>query len=279
MLNFFKQHSYLILLTLLFAASVQLMGISVKNPEFPGAGWSLISRILYPVQKLTHEINETGRYIWRQYVWLQQVAIEREMLALQVKELKDRNSALIELVHENERLRNLLNYHDFESHKGVVSSVIGRDPSNWHRTITIDKGKADGLMTGLPVVAGSGIVGQVISVSSRTAKVLMINDSASSVGAMLQESRSIGVIEGVFKSDELSLSYVENLQDEAVSKGDRVITSGMDGVFPKGLLIGFVSSYTEEAGSLFYNISVTPAADLRRLENVSVLIPDKSISE
>jgi rod shape-determining protein MreC len=273
MLQYFSRHSYTLSIGLLIAVSIQLMSVSVRNPELPASGWGLLARILYPVQKLTHEVFETADFIWNRYIWLQHVALERDILLLQLGELQERNSTLSELAHENERLRSLLNYSDMTSHESIVASVIGRDPSNWLMTLTIDKGSDHGIRTGLPVVSGDGVVGQVASVGAQSATVLMINDTASGVGAMLQNSRAIGVIEGVFKSNEVSLGYIENIQEEVVGVGERVITSGMDGVFPKGLLIGEVKSISDNPGSLFRDILVQPAANLKKIELVTVLLP------
>lgn len=273
MLNFLSRHSYVISIAILFTVSIQLMSISVKNPDIPASGWNLLSRIIYPIQKMTHEVFETSDHIWNRYIWLQHVALERDVLLLQIKELQERNSTLSELAHENERLRSLLHYSDSNTHSGVVASVIGKDPSNWLMTLTIDKGSNHGIRTGLPVVSGEGVVGQVASVGNKSATVLLLNDAASSAGAMLQKSRTVGVIEGVFNTNDLRLNYIDNIQEESIPLGERIITSGMDQVFPKGLLLGSVKSVSENSGSLFKDIVVQPAADLKKIELVTVLLP------
>jgi rod shape-determining protein MreC len=276
MLQYFSRHSYSLTVVILLAVSIQLMSMSTKNPELAGFGWRIISRIIYPVQKLTHEVFETSDFLWNRYLWLQHVALERDILALQIKELREQNSILTELAHENERLRTLLHYSDMRSHKGVVASVIAKDPSNWLMTVTIDKGEKAGLYPGIPVVTGEGIVGQVVVVARNTSTVLLLNDTASSVAAMLQDNRSTGVIEGVFKKNDLALNYVENIQDEVIHIGERVITSGMDGIFPKGYLIGFVKSISDDENGLFRKIKVESAVNLQKLELVSVLVPESN---
>ncbi len=273
MLHYFSRHSYILSVVILLGISLQLMSLSVKNPAAAASGWSLLSRIIYPLQKMTHEVFETSYFVWNRYIWLQHVALERDVLFLQVKELEERNSILSELAHENERLRSLLNYTDSNTHTGVVASVIGKDPSNWLMTLSIDKGSRHGIRTGLPVVSGDGVVGQVASVAPESSIVLLINDTASSVGAMLQTSRSVGVVEGIFNSNVLKLSYIENLPEETIPVGERIITSGMDEIFPKGLLVGEVKNLSENSGSLFRDITVQPAVDLKRIELVTVLLP------
>jgi rod shape-determining protein MreC len=239
----------------------------------PQAGWSLLAKIVYPIQKITHEVFETGSFVWNRYIWLQHVALERDILQLQIKELEERNSVLSELTHENERLRSLLNYTDSNVYTGVVASVIGKDPSNWLMTISVDKGSNDGIKVGLPVVSGNGVVGQIAAVSPKSSIVLLINDTASSIGAMLQKNRSVGVIEGLFNSNELKLSYIENIQEESFSIGERVITSGMDDIFPKGLVIGDVKEVSHADGSLFIDIRVLPSVNLKKIELVTILLP------
>ncbi|HMO17518.1 MAG TPA: rod shape-determining protein MreC [Oligoflexia bacterium] len=247
--------------------------MSSRNPQIAGLGWNILQRIIYPVQKLVHEVYETGQNIWIRYLWLQNVALEREVLLLQVRDLEEQINSYIEIKNENKRLRDLLQYKDSTGVTGVVGSVIGKDPSNWLMTLTIDKGANDQLRPGLPVVSGSGVVGQIAAVSNNSSTVLLIADSASSVGAMLQDDRAAGMVEGVFRSDTVRLSYVENLHGEIVKPGDRVITSGMDGIFPKGLLIGVIEEIGEDRGALFRDILVRPAVDFRRIESVTVLIP------
>jgi rod shape-determining protein MreC len=270
MLQQFKSRSYFLSVAGLLAVSIQLTSLSIKYPELPSAGWSLVERFILPLRKLNHEFFETGSYVWEHYIALQNIALEREVLSLQIDELKKKNIVLTELEHENERLRSILNYRKSDTHEGIVASVIGRDPSNWLKTLTINKGSNHGIRPGMPVMSGEGVVGQTASVGSKSTTILLLNDSASSVGAMLQNDRSVGMAEGIFKSDLLRLNYVENIQGEILTVGENVITSGLDGVFPKGLLIGTVSEVSE-GGSLFRDITVVPSVDLRRIETVVVL--------
>lgn len=268
-----KRHYYYLSILALVALSVQLMSVCSRNPQIAGMGWGLLQRAIYPAQKFIHEIYETGQYVWNRYLWLQDVALEKEMLTLQVDELEEEVSRLIETRNENERLRGLLQYRRSKGYRGVVASVIGKDPSNWLMTLTVDKGSDDGLSPGLPVVSGRGVVGQVAAVSPTSSTVLLIADSASSIGAMLQDERAAGLVEGVFRSDLLRLTYVENLRDE-IRSGERVITSGMDGVFPKGLLIGVVKDVSEDRSGLFRDITVKPSVDFRKIESVSILVEE-----
>jgi rod shape-determining protein MreC len=153
---------------------------------------------------------------------------------------------------------------------------VGRDPSPLFQTIIIDKGKTAGVEKSLPVVVAQGIVGQVIDASDRYAKVLLIIDQDSSVDALVQRSRGRGVIKGdgeggcVFK-------YV--LRKEDVSVGDIVVSSGLDGVFPKGLRVGQVSEVVRRNAGLFQNVVITSFVDFEKLEEVLVVLSEDDGNE
>ena len=135
--------------------------------------------------------------------------------------------------------------------------------------MTIDKGASEGIVAGLPVISGSGIVGQVIKVGSHSARVLLIIDRASGVDVMVQSSRARGILQGVGSSP-CDFQYVS--EAEHVENGEKVVTSGMDGVFPKGLNVGVVSAASSTSTGLFHPMKVSPAVVFSRLEDVLVLL-------
>ncbi|PLX77772.1 MAG: rod shape-determining protein MreC, partial [Desulfuromonas sp.] len=138
------------------------------------------------------------------------------------------------------------------------------------RTSLIDKGAEDGVEPGMPVVASEGVVGRVVRSSSGQARVLLITDASSAMAALIQHNRARGICRG--KGDDLAFDFV--LRQENVNVGDRVVTSGMGGVFPKGLVIGQISSFYRQEFSLFQSIEVTPAVDFAHLEEVLVLLQE-----
>ena len=271
MITYFKSRSIHILFVSLILISIQLMSFSLRFPAFPMYGWKTTEIILSPGQKLFSEVFQTSDFLWRRYVWLQDTSLERELLSLQVSELKTKNARLEEMGNENDQLRNILSFKRSADQEGIVANVIGRDPSAWLMSITIDSGTANGVSLGMPVSNGVGVVGRIIAVSSNTSSVLLINDPTSSIGAMLQTSRATGLLEGWLKNDNLKLNYIESLKEDSISKGERVITSGLDSVFPKGLLLGEVSEVREIPGQLFKEVLVRPAVDLAIIETVLVL--------
>jgi rod shape-determining protein MreC len=147
--------------------------------------------------------------------------------------------------------------------------VVGKDPSPWFRSIIIDKGKNDGVVRGLPVVVPDGIAGQVVDASGGFAKVMLIIDPTSAVDAIVQRTRSRGIVQGEFPGQCL-LKYV--LRKHNIQVGDTVISSGLDGVFPKGQRIGRVTEVLRGSAGVFQDVVVTPFVDFERLELVLVVL-------
>jgi rod shape-determining protein MreC len=192
------------------------------------------------------------------------------VLGERLDELEGRNALLAELQHENNQLRELLAMKKERPMEGVVAKVIGYDPSKWVRAVVIDKGKRDGLMNGMPVVNVKGVVGQIVAVSLKTARVLLISDHASGLDVIIQnDTRSRGVVEGS-GGNSCELQYVT--REEEVRVGDRLVTSGMDGIYPKGLLVGSISNFSSGMGSLFHRIEVKPVVDFDALETVFIVV-------
>jgi rod shape-determining protein MreC len=150
----------------------------------------------------------------------------------------------------------------------LAAEVIGRDPSSWFKTIIVNKGMEDGVQEGVPVVVPEGVVGLVVEVASNYSKVLLIIDQNSAVDGLVQRTRSRGVIQGN-PSGECIFKYV--LRKHEVILGDTVVSSGMDGVFPKGLRIGRVSEIIKLNAGIFQEIIVTPYVDFEKLEEVLII--------
>jgi rod shape-determining protein MreC len=151
----------------------------------------------------------------------------------------------------------------------VAAKVIGRSPSPWVKTIMIDKGTDNGLTRGLPVMVSEGIVGQVIAVSDRYSRVLLVTDRNSAVDALVQSSRARGIVKGN-NTDECSFCYA--LRKDEIQAGEMIVSSGLDGVFSKGLRIGQVVDVKKESSELFQTILLKTCVDFDRLEEVLVSI-------
>jgi len=161
-------------------------------------------------------------------------------------------------------------------YKGVTANVIGLPASQWEQVIVVDAGTAKGIKLSMPVLAANGLLGQVVEVGPNYSKVRLITDQESGVASLLQNNRAQGITQGSL-SGTLTMNFVS--MDATVTAGDTVVTSGLGGVFPKGLIIGQVSKVSKEVNSLYKVIQVQPANDMSQVEQVIILTnapPDTS---
>ena len=184
------------------------------------------------------------------------------------EELRARNAELQESVRASERLEELLQLRSTYSLQSTAARIISTSSDSWSNTVTIDKGSSAGIAVGMPVTDSKGAIGQVIEVSPGTAVVRLIFDENSSVSAMIQSSRAQGMLQGSADST-LRLNLIRT--DQTVVVGDMVVTSGLGGVYPKGIPIGEVMSVEKSSGALYYDIVVSPLASLETYEEVLVI--------
>lgn len=229
--------------------------------------WALLE-ITSPFQKaITYSTDAIGNLI-DSYVFL--VNLKRENVALRkmVAELRKENNLLMEKAIASERLRNLLQFSKEIPRSMLPAQIIGIDPSSWFRTILIDKGTKHGVNRGMAVVSPEGIVGHVLQTSPHYSKVLLITDFNSSVDAIVQRSRAKGLVEGN-GDNRCRLKYAERTQD--IQPGDRVITSGLGGRYPKGLMIGTISKIQKKSYGLFQYAEIMLNVNFGKLEEVFVI--------
>lgn len=171
------------------------------------------------------------------------------------RELNAQNVELKEYQLTAERLQDLLGLQNTYNLQSTAATVIGGSTDSWTRTVTLDKGSNAGISVGMPVFDSAGTVGQVIQVSATTSTVRLLRDENSSVSAMIQSSRAQGMVEGSADGT-LHLNLIRT--DQTVNVGDTIVTSGLGGVFPKGLPLGKVTSVSRTPGALYYDIVVEP---------------------
>ena len=205
--------------------------------------------------------------LWHNYFYLRGVRQENRDLKLQIERLRIEQVRLNEDAEQARRLQALLGFKEQFISKTLAAQVIGSSGSEQSRSIYIDKGTHDGIKPDMAVITAEGVVGKVLRVFKTTSQVLLINDQTSGVGAILEKSRLQGVLRGT-PLGEVVLEKV--MSDETVQPGERVLTSGGDQIFPKGLPVGTVTKVSP-GPDLFLNIRVKPAADLSRLEEVLVI--------
>jgi rod shape-determining protein MreC len=199
--------------------------------------------------------------------------LEHENSALQVenRELRATNQSLRDVEHEVNRLRHALNYRERSVFKLIAAEMVARDSSTWWRTVTINRGRRDGIETDMPVVTDEGLIGKTTSVSDVISVVLLVSDENCRVAASVEGSREQGIVSGervtTGLTPRLDLNFLSKQAD--LKPGQKVYTSGVGGVFPSGLLIGVVKSY--RVRELDGQAQLTPAVDLSHLEDVFVV--------
>lgn len=254
--------------SVLFIFALFLTAYSSKRPEVARSGFTLLSRVVAPAQSSTSSVYSWFSDVWNGYIALTGVVTENHELSKRLELLERQNAFLREFESQNKDLRALLSMRAAESLEGSGAVVIGYDPTSWIKTFIINRGSADGLVPRQAVVQASGLVGQVIAVAPHSAQVLLITDSSSGVDALVQRSRTRGVVVGRGRQ-KCQMLYVPNGED--VHEGDVIISSGMDGIFPKGLIIGKVSDVGTRSNGLFQDVDVRPVVDFDMLEHVFVV--------
>ena len=176
-----------------------------------------------------------------------------------------------EISLENQRLRKMLDIKERGEFDFIAAGVIGKDPTNWLNSLIIDKGSDAGIRINMPVMSLSGLIGKVIECGPRMSKILLISDVNSRVVVLLQRTRQEGMLEGA----EQGLCRLKYLPIDAdVELGDTVISAGVGGVYPKGVIIGKVESVKVERGGLYKSCIVKPSADLNGIEEVLCIKSD-----
>jgi rod shape-determining protein MreC len=200
---------------------------------------------------------------------------ENERLRKRIQALEVERNKLFEAEATNRRLQQLLEFRSQLPSGSITASIIGNSASTWFQSCLLDKGSADGVRTGMAVVTPIGVLGRVVSVTARTAKVLLVTDPNSGVDVLVQRTRARGIVSGSLESGTI-LKYVKRTED--IQEGDRLITSGVDGIFPKGLLVGTVIKVRKQSLGLFQYVEVLPAVISARAEEVLVVNtgPDKA---
>jgi rod shape-determining protein MreC len=250
--------------------AVNIIGLSVTSRRSTSFGIERIAlSAIAPFQELVTRSLRFARDIWQHYFYLVTIARVNQVLLQELGQAVEDQNQWHETELANVRLRDLIDFQRNISERVVAAEVIGKDPSAWFNTVIIDKGEADGLTRGLPVVIAQGIVGQVIEVSTHYSKVLLIVDSNSAVDSLVQRTRARGVIKGE-STAQCRLDYV--LRKNDVRIGDTIVSSGLDGVYPKGLRIGLVSQVIENDADIFHEVIITPFVDFEKLEEVLVIL-------
>jgi len=255
-------------LTLLILVSFILLALNTRGKRQPQSVEILIATLVSPVQELMTNTERTIVTAWGKYVDLVDVKEENLRLKTEISVIERLRNQLTEIKLKQKRLLALLEIKEKSPHTMMMAKIIGYDSTNWDRAVMIDKGSTDGVTRKMPVVSSSGVVGKIESVYPFSSKVLLVTDIRNAVDAIIQETRSRGVMVGGNR-DICEMKYVS--LEEKVSAGFHIISSGFGGIYPKGLLLGQVKRVGKEFG-LFQRVYVTPSSDMAHLEEVMVIL-------
>src|SRR6476646_3135780 len=264
-----RYKNLIVLVGVLFA---QVLGLAVQVKRTTDTESSRLIRIwavntVTPFEKILYWMHSGTGNLWHNYFYLRGVRAENRELKAEIERLRLDQVRLNEDAAQARRLQALLAFKEQFILQTLPAQVIGSGGSEQSRIVYIDKGQRDGLKPDMAVITVDGIVGKVLKVFGSTSQVLLIDDQTSGVGAILEKSRLQGVLRGT-PAGEIVLEKVT--ADETVQPGERVLTSGGDQVFPKGLPVGTVTKVST-ASDLFLNVRVKPTANLSKLEEVLVI--------
>jgi len=222
-----------------------------------------------PVQKAVAMPFGAARRTWRRYLSLVDAERDNETLHAEIARLAEENLQLREALVASGRLQRIAEMRERYEIPMLPCELVGVDASPWFRSVLVDRGRDRGVRSGMPVISEQGLVGLVTATSRRSAKAMLVLDRQTAIDGVIQRSRSRGIVRGR-GGEELEFEFVARGSDVAVD--DQVITSGLGGVYPKGLHIGTITAISDPDAQLLQKASVRPAVDFGRLEQVFVML-------
>lgn len=269
-MEFLRRNRILVTSATLLVASLLLISISARAQPYRDPFGVLLLDALAPFQVVFSWFGRGAGQVWSGYVDLVDAREEAGQLRGQVAALEGQLARLAELERENQRLAALLEFRARVEGTAYGARVIARDPGPLSTTLTIDRGARDTVTRGMAVLAPDGVVGRVVEVSHTASRVALLTDHNSGVDALIERTRARGVVQGGADGT-CAMNYLH--RDADVQIGDRVLTSGLDGVFPKGIVIGTVVELRRRHRGLLQSAVVQPSAALDRLEEVVLVTP------
>ena len=261
-------------LVMLLVTNLVIMGFDARDAE----GRQLFMRVwtqafASPLQNASSKASGATSNFFSQIFNFHSTAQENEQLKQRLAQVELELHNAQQQAAENERLKGLLNLKEKTGFDSVPARVIARDPSVWFNTITINRGSSSGIAINNPVVTSTGIVGRVITVSPWAAQVMLVTDEKAGAGAVvgqLGQSSAMGSVRGRPELGLIEMRYVSGL--EKVEKGDYVMTTGQDGIYPPGLNVGEVVEVKNGTATQPHDILIRPGARLDQMEEVAVLL-------
>ncbi|MFH1874913.1 MAG: rod shape-determining protein MreC [Pseudomonadota bacterium] len=258
-----------------------LIFFSLSSSRARSASWyeSAILNLLSPIQGVVSFLSNRLGSVWDKYFYLVEVSEQNKELIKDNARLQSELIRQEDVIHENQRLRSLLEYKQAISYPTKVARVIANDPRADFKSITINKGRKHGVKPLMPVIGSKGLVGHVGKVATYSAQVLLIIDPNSAVDVLDQRSRAAAVLIGTAKKTELKagayisrLEYLRRVSD--IKESDIIVTSGFDQVYPRGIPVGTIHNIVETSYGVFQEAEVVPFENFAELEEVLVILKD-----
>lgn len=264
----FRRYAIPTVVILLLLSALILISLRVKDRTGVAFMDGLLMEICSPFQKGSTFVINKIKGVSEGYLFLVHLHRENEQLKKKIADLQKENDQMREMALAHERLRKLLQFRETLSSTVIAAEVVGRDPSSWFKSVTINKGEKDGVRKGMAVISPEGVIGQILKTAPSHSVVLLITDYNSAVDSIVQRTRAKAIVEGE-GGNRCQLKYL--LRAEDVVAGDKVITSGLAGNFPKGVMIGEVRKVDKKGHGIFQHAELVPSVDFTRLEEVLVV--------
>lgn len=260
------KHRILLLALSIFVILLWLITTQVKSGRFvflEKPALAVSAFVERPINGVFHAVES----VWKRYIYL--VSTYRENLRLQseIERLRLENQLTNELLSENERLRDILNFKREQPGSSIAVQIIGKEVSPASTTVTLNKGTDSGIEKGMAVITANGVVGKVQTAIGGTSKVLLLTDPGNTLAVRVQRNREEGLLEG--RQGRCALKYVSYYAD--VQEGDLLVTSGFDGIYPKGLPVAVVVKVKKHEASPFQIVEAEPVVRFSKLEEALVL--------
>lgn len=264
----FRRYAIPTFIVLLLIFALVLISLRIKQPSSIEWVDSIFMEICSPLQRISNFPIKMVQKVLHEYIFLFNLKKENEELKQKILELERENNQLKEMALANIRLRSLLDFKEKISTSVLAAEVIARDPTSWFKSITINRGERDGVKKGMAVISSQGVVGHIVKTSPNSSVVLLITDYNSAIDSIIQRTRARAIVEGLGEN-RCQLKYL--LKTEDVLPGDIVITSGLCGNFPKGLVIGEIVKIDNKGHGIFKYAELVPSVDITKVEEVLVV--------
>jgi len=276
MRDFLMRHREGLLLVILIISSILIISRQVHDPTGMTYFRRSVITVVAPFQNGFSAAIGSVRSIWGNYLFLFGTRAENTKLREEVNQLRSEAQKLREELYRAGRLEEFSTYRYETGFTGMAAQVIGESSDPWTRTIVVNRGIQEGLKRNLPVVTPDGLVGSVIQTSDHSSIVRLIVDRSSRVPVLVSRSRARAILEGE-SSGTCQLKYLDRTED--VQEGDVVITSGLAGIYPRGIEVGTITQIVSRSHGLYQYAKVLPKAPINRLEDVLIIRTDQDLEE